>query len=163
MTTQHDTPGNTGSAGGTPQTQPFSNSDPDFNQVSRSGGRPESTLGLLRKLTEELATLLRQELALARAQFTEALSSAKAGVVSLAAAGAILFAALLVLLAAAVLALAQVLPAWAAALIIGFILGAIGYGLLQAARKKLDPSVLKPTKTQQSLQRDKRVLERRHP
>jgi Putative Actinobacterial Holin-X, holin superfamily III len=102
-------------------------------------------------------------LALARAQFTEALSSAKAGVVSLAAAGAILFAGFLVLLAAAVLALAQVLPSWAAALIIGFMMGAIGYGLLQAARKKLDPSVFKPTKTQQSLERDKRVLERKHP
>ena len=132
-------------------------------RAPRSAVSADSTVGLLRKLTEELATLLRQELALARAQLTEALSSAKAGAAWLAAAFVILFAGLLVLLAAAVLALAEVLPSWAAALIIGCIMGAIGYGLLQAGRKKLDPSGFKLVKTQRSLQQDKKVLERKHP
>jgi uncharacterized membrane-anchored protein YhcB (DUF1043 family) len=61
-----------------------------------------------------------------------------------------------------VLALAQVLPAWAAALIVGFIVGAVGYLMLRAGQKKLAPSALDPAQTRESLRRDKDLLQRRH-
>lgn len=128
-----------------------------------SAREPESTMGLVRKLIDELSTLVRGELALARAELREAFASAKTGAVALAAAGVVLFAAFLVLLSSAVLALAQVLPAWAAALIVGLIVGAIGYLMLRAGQKKLSPSVLEPTRTQESLRRDKDLFQRKHP
>ena len=38
-----------------------------------------------------------------------------------------------------------------------------GYLMLQAGRKKLEPSALKPAQTQESLRRDADVLGRRNP
>ncbi|MDB6012210.1 MAG: hypothetical protein JWL65_4460 [Gammaproteobacteria bacterium] len=131
--------------------------------VANREREPESTMGLLRRLMDELSTLLRQEVSLARAEFAESLSAAKTGVASIATGGAVLFAALLVLLETAILALAQVMVPWLAALIVGVIVGIAGYLMLQAGRKKLGPSALKPTRTQESLRRDAEVLGRRNP
>jgi hypothetical protein len=127
------------------------------------GLESESTMGLLRRLMDELSMLFRQEVALARAEIVESLSAAKAGVASLAAGGAVLFAGLLVLLAAAVLGLAEVIAAWLAALIVGVIVGITGYLMVQAGRRKLDPAALKPTHIQRSLHRDAEVLARKVP
>ena len=131
--------------------------------VANREREPESTMGLLRRLMDELSVLFRQEVALARAEFAETLSAAKTGVASIATGGAVLFAALLVLLETAILALAQVMVPWLAALIVGVIVGIAGYLMLQAGRKKLGPSALKPTRTQESLRRDAEVLGRRNP
>jgi membrane glycosyltransferase len=112
---------------------------------------------------DELSVMFRQEVALARAEFGQTLSAAKTGVASIAAGGAVLFAALLVILETVILALAQVMPAWLAALIVGVVVGIAGYLMLQAGRKKLQPAALKPTQTQESLRRDAEVLGRRNP
>jgi membrane glycosyltransferase len=130
--------------------------------VANPEREPQSTVGLLRKLMDELSTLLRQELSLARAEVADSLSAAKTGVASIAAGGAVLFAALLVILETAILALAQVMVAWLAALIVGVIVGIAGYVMLHAGRKKLEPSALKPTQTQESLRRDAEILGRRN-
>jgi hypothetical protein len=135
-------------------------SPPDV--VANREQEPQSTMGLLRRLMDELSVMFRQEVALARAELTASLSAAKTGVASIAAGGAVLFAALLVLLETAILALAQVMVAWLAALIVGVIVGMAGYLMLQAGRKKLEPSALKPTQTQDSLRRDAEVLGRRN-
>lgn len=121
----------------------------------------ESPAGLLRRLVDELTTLVRQEIALATSEMTRSLGEARTGVASVATGGAVLFAGILVLLAAAVLALAEVMEAWLAALIVGVIVAAVGYGMLQAGKKKLDPSHLKPVRTQESLRRDKELFDRR--
>lgn len=67
----------------------------------------DSATGLLSRLVDEVSTLLRKELSLAKAELSEAINQAKLGAISLAAGGAVLFASLLVLLAAAALALAH--------------------------------------------------------
>jgi hypothetical protein len=129
--------------------------------TSQMGRDTESPAGLLRRLVDELTTLVRQELALATSEITRSIGAARAGITAIASGGAVLFAGFLVLLAAAVLGLAEVMEAWLAALIVGLIVGVVGYGMLQAGRKKLDPAQLKPVRTQESLRRDKEIFDRR--
>jgi hypothetical protein len=123
--------------------------------------QPDSTTGLLSRLVDELSTLLRKELALAKAELSESINQAKIGAISLAAGGAVLFAALLVLLSAATFALAHIVSDWLAALIIGVITAIAGFVMLQSGKKKFDASRLKPERTQDAFRRDKDMVERR--
>lgn len=121
----------------------------------------ESTADLLRRLIDDLSTLVRKELALARAEITHSVSEAKIGITGVATGGAVLYTGILALVTAAILALAEVMPAWGAALIVGAVLGIVGYAMLSSGRKKLRPANLKPEQTQESLRKDKHMFERR--
>jgi predicted phage tail protein len=122
---------------------------------------PHTMVGLVRRLFNELSTLFRKEVALAKAEVADALSEAKVAAISMASGGAVMFAGILVLLAAAVLALSHVVAAWLAALIVGAVVTAVGYIMIHSGKKKLEPSTFKPERTQQSLQQDKEMLQRR--
>jgi hypothetical protein len=121
----------------------------------------QSAMGLLRRLTDELTTLLRQELALATAEISRSMRMLLTGAAALAAGGAVLFAGLLAMLAAAVLGLATVLQPWLAALVIGAAVAVIGVVLVLAGIRSMDPSTLKPSRTAESLRRDRDVITRR--
>jgi hypothetical protein len=123
----------------------------------------QSSFALLRRLTDELSTLLRQELALATAEISRSMRVMLAGATSLAVGGAVLYTGLLAMLAAAVLGLATVLRPWLAALVIGAAVTAIGIVLVSIGVRSLDPSTLKPSRTAESLRRDKDVITRRQP
>jgi hypothetical protein len=123
----------------------------------------QSAMGLLRRLTDELATLLRQELALATAEISRSMRVLLGGAASVAVGGAVLFAGLLAMLAAAVLGLATLLRPWLAALLIGAAVVIVGAVLVSLGIRSLDPSTLKPARTAQSLRRDKDVITRRQP
>ncbi len=135
-------------------------------EAGAGNGSPEaeresqSSITLLRRLTDELATLLRQELALAASEISRSLQVLLAGVASLAMGGAVLMMGLLALLAAAVIALATVLPAWAACLVIGGAVALIGAVLVLIGVRSLNPSALTPKRTAESLRRDTDVLTR---
>ena len=139
---------------GSPPTPPVS---PPANGDRES----QSAFGLLRRLTDELSTLLRQELALATAEISRSMRVMLAGTASLAVGGAVLFTGLLAMLAAAVLGLATVLRPWLAALVIGAAVAVIGIVLVLVGIRSLDPSTLKPSRTTESLRRDKDVITRR--
>jgi hypothetical protein len=121
----------------------------------------QSAFGLLRRLTDELSTLLRQELTLATAEISRSMRVMLTGAASLAVGGAVLFTGLLAMLAAAVLGLATVLHPWLAALVIGAAVALIGVILVLVGVRSLDPSTLKPSRTADSLRRDKDVITRR--
>jgi hypothetical protein len=121
----------------------------------------ESTADLLHRLIDDLATLVRKELALAKAEITHSVSEAKTGLTGVAAGGAVLYTGVLALIAAAILALTEVMPAWGAALIVGALLAIVGYAMLKSGRQKLRPANLKPEQTQESLRKDKQMFERR--
>ncbi|MGH8199413.1 MAG: phage holin family protein [Steroidobacteraceae bacterium] len=123
----------------------------------------QSAMGLLRRLTDELTTLLRQELALAAAEVARSMRLLLAAAASLAVGVAVLFAGILAMLAAAVLGLATVLHPWLAALVIGAGVAVIGTVLVSVAVRSLDPSVLKPARTTESLRKDRDVITRRQP
>lgn len=96
-----------------------------------------SALALLRRLLSELSTLFHQEFALATAELTQSIDMFRGAAVSLASGAVVLFAGFLVLLAGAVLGLATLLPPWLAALLVGVVVLALGFGLLRAASAKL--------------------------
>jgi hypothetical protein len=121
----------------------------------------QSTLDLMRRLLTEVATLFRQELALARAEFMRSISRLLVSATSVATGAAVLYAGFLVLLAAAVLGLAHVVAPWLSALIVGLVVGVIGYIMMHAGIKAMTSGAAKPELTTDSLKRDKDVLTRK--
>ena len=143
--------------------QPLSPNNPSGNPAASSHAARESdsTAGLLSRLVGEVSTLVRKEIALAKAEVSEAISDAKAGAISIAAGGALLFAAGLILFAAIILLLAEVMEPWLAAFIVCAVVGIIGFILIQSGKKKLSASSFTPERAQESLRKDKEMVQRR--
>ena len=96
----------------------------------------ESAATLLSRLVGDFAALVRNEVALAKAELSESSMRAKAGVVALIGAVSTLLAGSLALVAAVVLGLSKVMEPWLAALVVGVVITAVGLLLLLGARKK---------------------------
>jgi hypothetical protein len=131
---------------------------PSVTDSERDG---QSIIELVRRFSEELLTLFRQEMALATAEISRTLRKLAAGVASIAAGAAVLYAGFLALLTAAILGLSHVVEPWLAALIVGGAVSIIGLVLLMAGKKTVEPENLKPQRTMESLREDKDVLMRR--
>jgi hypothetical protein len=114
-----------------------------------------SVAGLFSELTREMSSLVRHEVALAKAEMSEKAHQATTGVTSLAVGGMVTFASILVLLFSAVYALAQVLELWLAALIVGLIVLVIGVVMLQKGRSNLKAKNLVPHRTMKTMREDK--------
>lgn len=117
---------------------------------------------LLRDLATESAELVRSEIALAKAEMTEKVTRASAGLALLIGGGIVAFAGLLVLLDAAVYALARLigsdgLPALAALLVGGVTIG-LGALLIVLGKNQVRPDNLKPQRTMHSLERDSQLV-----
>lgn len=138
--------------------QPPTQTIPQSPRVERDS---ESAAGLLSRLMGEVSTLFRKEIALAKAEMSEAASNAKSGAISLAAGGAVIYAGFLVLLYALVLFLAQTMEPWLAALIVGAVVAIIGFIVLQSGKKRLESASFAPERTQASLSKDKEMVQRR--
>ncbi|MGZ4436106.1 MAG: phage holin family protein [Nocardioidaceae bacterium] len=83
----------------------------------------DPTMGaLVHDLTDQMSTLVRDEMRLAQAELTEKGKRAGIGIGMFSAAGLLAFFGFAVLLATVILALALVLPAWVAALIVAVVL-----------------------------------------
>jgi predicted phage tail protein len=121
----------------------------------------QSVAALLQRLTRELAMLLRNELALVSAEFTQALRKTLAAAIVAALGGAALFAGLLAMLAAAILGLSHVMTAWLAALIVGSIAFILGAATLSIGSRSLRAQNLKPHRVSRSLLKDKDVITRK--
>jgi hypothetical protein len=116
---------------------------------------------LLSDLASETVELLRQELALFKAELQEKLSKAGIGAAALAAAALIAFSGWLFLLLAAVFALDLVLPLWAAALIVGVLVVAIAGALALYGKSRLRADALTPERTMRSLREDQAWIKER--
>ncbi|GIH46838.1 Putative Holin-X, holin superfamily III [Microbispora rosea] len=103
-----------------------------------------STGELVRRLSEDVSRLIRDELRLARLEMTRKGKRAGMGAGLLGAAGLVAFYGGGALVATAILALALVLPAWASALIIGAALLALA-GLLALVGKEQVSRATPPT------------------
>jgi len=119
-------------------------------------GRSDRSVGeLLGELASEVGTLVKKETRLAAEEMSNKASyAAKQG--ALVAVGALIgTVSLLVLVSALVLALANVMAPWAAALVVGVVVGAISSILISkgvVALKKMDP---RPVQTLQSIKETK--------
>ena len=136
--------------------------DPDAPDVL--GPRPKtdrSIATLLSDLASETILLLRQELALLKAELHEKFSRVGQGATALGAGALIAFSGWLVLLAAAVLGLATVVPPWLAALIVALVVVAIGAALLLVGKNRLDAEALTPKRTMRALHEDEAWIRER--
>ena len=92
---------------------------------------------LVRSLSEDLSSLVRDEIRLAQAEVGEKAKKAGIGIGAFGGAGVVALYALGVLIAAAVLGLATALPAWLAALIVAVVLLVIAGVAALIGKKKL--------------------------
>lgn len=119
-------------------------------------------IGLFADLWRESSALLRDEVALLKAEISEKLVEATRGVAAVAAAAAVLFAGFLLVLFAIVGALGLLLPEelapWLAPLMVGIVALVAGWFLLCAGRNKLKSDNLKPSRSVHSMRQDAEVL-----
>ncbi len=129
--------------------------------------REERSIGqLLKELRDETTTLLRQEVDLAKTEMSEKASRAGKNLGSLAVGGGVAFLGALALLAAVIYGLTSLLnqfmsvgvAIWLAPLIVGLVLAAVGYNLVQKALATLKQESLTPRTTTQTLQENKEWL-----
>jgi len=117
--------------------------------------KEERSLGdLFSELATETSTLVRQEVALAQTELTQKATSVGKNVGFLVVGGAVGYAALLAILTAAIIGLAYFVPAWAAALIVGVIVGIVAFLLVSSALKALKETNLTPNQTVETLKED---------
>ena len=136
--------------------------DPDGPEVIEPRPQADRSIAtLLSDLASETILLLRQELALFKAELHEKFSRFGQGATALGAAALIAFSGWLVLLAAAVLGLAEAMPAWLAALIVGLLVLAIAGALLWFGKSRLEAKSLTPSRTLRSLREDEAWLKER--
>ena len=104
---------------------------------------------LVSGIVNDTQTLVRQEIALAKQEIREEISTAKAATIKVAIAGAVLAVGGLLLVLALAQALAAVLhwPVWAGYILVGVVLAVAGYVLLASAQKQLKTLSPVPEKT----------------
>ena len=113
---------------------------------------------LLGNLVNQLSTLFRKEVQLARAEVGEKVEQATGSVALVAAGGVLLLAALMILLEAVVAFLAYLgIPVPWARLIVGVVVALIGYALVRSGMSGLKTSNLVPDRTVEQLSRDAAV------
>lgn len=105
-------------------------------------------------LATEMGNLVRQEVALAKVEITGKAKYVGTNVGYLVIGGAVAYAALLAIMAALIMLLASVVPHWGAALIVGAVVGGIGWLLIGKAMTALQQTELTPRETVETLKED---------
>jgi len=115
----------------------------------------EQSLGeLFASLARDTSTLVRQEVELAKTEMTQKATTAAKQGAYIGIGGAIAYVGLIVLAFAVVYLLAEVLPLWAAALIVALIFVGVGYVLIQKGRTTLRNTNFAPQQTIETLKED---------
>ncbi|MEL6505081.1 MAG: phage holin family protein [Pseudomonadota bacterium] len=107
----------------------------------------------VRALFADSTLLVRQEIALAKAEASEKLSEIQVGVTSIAAGALIAFVALMVLVQALVVVLTNFMPPSLASLLVGVVLAVVAFATVKSGQNKLAASSLKPERTIHSVQK----------
>ena len=124
--------------------------------------RPEGgpTLGeTVTGLASDVQDLVRGEIRLARAELDQKLHHLIGAAIGLTGGALVGFAGLVVLLQGIAAALALVMPAWAALLIVGVIIGLVGALLVRSGLAPISLKNLSPDRTAANLQKDAHLIE----
>ena len=105
-------------------------------------------------LATEMSNLLRQEVSLAKVEVTQKAKYVGRNIGYLVVGGAVAYAAALAIIAAIIMLLAKVMPHWGSALIVGAVVGAIGWMLIGKAMAALQQTDLTPRETVETLKED---------
>ena len=118
--------------------------------------RDDRSLGeLFSELSRQTSTLIRQEVALAKAEMKQKGTEVGKDVGMMAAGGALAYAGLLALIATAIIALAYFIPWWLSALIVSVVVLGAGGLLLQRGLSALKQTSMAPEQTIETLKEDK--------
>jgi len=110
---------------------------------------------LFSQLANETTTLVRQEVQLAKVELSQKVAQVGKEVGFIGLGGAVAYAGLLAIVASVILLIAQFMPAWVSALVVGVIVLGVGYFLTKQhldALTHLDPT---PRATIETLKQDK--------
>jgi hypothetical protein len=105
-------------------------------------------------LASDMSNLVRQEITLAKVEVTQKAKYVGRNVGYLVIGGAVAYAALLAIIAALIMLLAKVVPHWGSALIVGAVVGGIGWLLIGKAMTALQQADLTPRETVETLKED---------
>ena len=132
---------------------------PGDSSRATAGGSEPALGDLFRQLAQDSATLVRQEMALAKAELRENVKSVARDTAKIAVGAVVAAVGALVMVAFLVLLLGDVVGKyWAGALIVGVLFVAIGAFLAMGAMKRLKKDTLAPEQTLQTLKEDKQWL-----
>jgi uncharacterized membrane protein YqjE len=141
--------------------------NPDAAPDGRAEARDRSIGSLLKELRDELTTLFRQEIALAKTEMSEKAANTGRDVGSIAAGAVFLLAGLLVCLlglsallywALVSLDVPNYHAGWIAPLVVGIVTALIGWVLVRSGMARIKQRSFVPEKTVQSLKEDKQWL-----
>lgn len=102
---------------------------------------------LFSELLQDTKTLVNQEVELAKTEMSQKASSMGKHVGFIAAGGFIAYAGFLAIIAALIIGIGQLIPMWLSALLVGVIVAAVGYLLVQRGLNKLKSESMAPEKT----------------
>jgi cytochrome c biogenesis protein CcdA len=132
---------------------------PGFDPQAKVDDSQRQSFGdLLSQLANNSAALVRDEIALAKQEMTEKISSFKSGVVVVAIGAFIGVLAILTLLAAAVIGLGNLIGPGYSALVIGGVLAIIAGIITASGMGRIKQTSLKPEQTIETLEEDKEWL-----
>jgi uncharacterized RDD family membrane protein YckC len=126
-----------------------------------SQGNPAAPSGigeLLGALAGDIQELVRGELALGRAELEQKLDRVILAAIWLVGGALLGFAGLVVVLLGVAAVLALIMPVWAASLIVGIIIAAIGAAVVTSGLRMLSLKTLTPDRTAANLQKDAQLL-----
>ena len=125
-------------------------------ELSRRTAEERSIGELFGELSQDVAMLVRQEAQLAKTEMQQKLSKVTSDLVSLAAGGVVALVGGLALTAAVILLLVDPvgMKPWLAALLVGAVLGIVGWVLLQRGMKDLKRTDPTPRRTVESIKDD---------
>jgi VIT1/CCC1 family predicted Fe2+/Mn2+ transporter len=127
-----------------------------MEELSRRTAEERSIGELFGELSQDVALLVRQEAQLAKTEMQQKLSKVTTDLVSLAAGGVVALVGGLALTAALILLLVDpigMMP-WLAALLVGAVLGIVGWVLLQRGMKDLKRTDPTPRRTVETIKED---------
>ena len=119
--------------------------------------KDERSLGeLFGDLAKETSDLVRQEVQLAKTEMTQKVSAVGKDAGMIAAGGFVAYAGFLALVATLIIALGQLgLPWWLSALIVGVVVAAVGYLLIQKGINAIKHMNMAPQQTIQTIKEDR--------
>ena len=123
--------------------------------------KEEKSLGdLFADLAADTGTLVRQEVALAQAEITHKATKAGKNVGYLAVGGAVAYLAVLAITAALIIGLANFMPAWLSALIVGAVFAVVSYFMITSAFAELKTINAVPLETVETIKEDVKWLKK---
>ena len=123
--------------------------------------KDERSLGdLFSELAQETGLLVRQEVTLARTELADSATKVGKNAGILAAGGALAFCGLLAVIAAVIIGLANFMPAWLSALIVGLVVVAAAAFLTLPTLNALRNTKIAPQETVESLKEDAQWLKK---